>query len=176
MTSNMGIDDLETVKYEVLHVDHDEEDNYIKLLIKASKSFVETYLNQSLSEFGNNYPFEIDVARMQLINQWYEDRVIMSPRSNVKEMAYAFSDLLDPHRHWNIAFLGGPSGTNIDGEKSFSDLYGEYQNKLALFYKSEIVDTYSTITGDDKRENAPDTRFVAPENEVDYNQRKGRDS
>ena len=45
-----------------------------------------------------------------------------------------------------------------------------------MFYKSEIVDTYSAITGDEERTNAPDTRFVAPIDEVDYNQRKGRDS
>lgn len=175
MTSELGIDDLEVVKYEVLHVDHDEEDTYIKQLIIASKSFVETYLNQKLSEFGETYPAEIDIARMQLINQWYEDRVIMSPRSNVKEMAYAFSDLLDPHRHWNIVFLGSPINTSGD-ENSFENLYSKYQRDLAMFYKSEIVDTYSAITGDEERTNAPDTRFVAPIDEVDYNQRKGRDS
>lgn len=176
MTSELGIDDLEVVKYEVLHVDHDEEDNYIKMLIKASKSFVETYLNQKLSEFGESYPAEFDVARMQLINQWYEDRVIMSPRSNVKEMAYAFSDLLDPHRHWNIAFLGGPEGTFTGSEEEFSQLYGEYQSKLATFYKANVIDTYTSVTGDEERENAPNTMFKAPIDEVDYNQKKGRDT
>lgn len=154
------------VKNEYLKVDHDAEDNFIKLMIKASKSFVETYLNTKFTEFGDEYPSEFDIARLQLIGQWYEDRVIMSPRSNVQEMAYVFSDLLDPHRHWQIGFVG-------DGSEAITGLYYDYQKDLHRFYRSEVVDTWTAIKGEDVPPES--TTFYAPLDEVDYNQRWRRD-
>lgn len=154
------------VKNEYLKVDHDAEDNFIKLMIKASKSFVETYLNTKFTEFGDEYPSEFDIARLQLIGQWYEDRVIMSPRSNVQEMAYVFSDLLDPHRHWQIGFAG-------DGSEAITGLYYDYQRDLHRFYRSEVVDTWTAIKGEDVPPKS--TTFYAPLDAVDYNQRWRRD-
>lgn len=154
------------VKNEYLKVDHDAEDNFIKLMIKASKSFVETYLNTKFTEFGDEYPSEFDIARLQLIGQWYEDRVIMSPRSNVQEMAYVFSDLLDPHRHWQIGFVG-------DGSEAITGLYYDYQKDLHRFYRSEVVDTWTAIKGEDVPPES--TTFYAPLDEVDYNQKWRRD-
>ena len=158
--------DFEMVKNEYLKVDHDAEDNFIKLMIKASKSLVETYLNTKFTEFGDEYPSEFDIARLQLIGQWYEDRVIMSPRSNVQEMAYVFSDLLDPHRYWQIGFTG-------DGSEAITGLYYDYQKDLHRFYRSEVVDTWTAIKGEDVPPES--TTFYAPLDEVDYNQRWRRD-
>lgn len=152
------------VKYEFLKIDHDEEDNFIKLLIKASESFVESYLNTKFTDYEGDYPAEFDLARLQLIGQWYEDRVIMSPRSNVKEMSYVFSGLLDPHRNWQLGAIGSES---VEG------MYYNYNKELARFYRSEVVDTHTSIKG---YETPPEsTTFYAPIDEVDYNQRWKRD-
>lgn len=161
---------LDMVKNEYLKVDHDAEDMYINLLIKASKSFVETYLNLKIDDFGEDYPSEFDIARLQLIGQWYEDRVIMSPRSNVHEMRYVFADLLDPHRNWQIAFVEhGGRGNEVDGYK----LYDEYQKELSRFYLANVVDTHTAIKGN--KTPPESTAFYAPKDSVDYNQRWRRD-
>lgn len=152
------------VKYEFLKIDHDEEDNFIKLLIKASRSFVENYLNAKFTDYGEDYPAEFDLARLQLIGQWYEDRVIMSPRSNVKEMAYVFSGLLDPHRNWQLGAIGSET---VEG------MYYNYNQELARFYRSEVVDTHTSVKGHEKPPES--TTFYAQIGEVDYNQRWKRD-
>ena len=46
-----------------------EEDRFIKQMIRASKSFVETYLNRKLSDFEGGYPEEFDLARLNLMAQ-----------------------------------------------------------------------------------------------------------
>jgi len=153
------------VKNEFLKVDHDEEDNYINLLITASKSFTESYLNSKFESYGDPYPAEFDLARLQLIGQWYEDRTIMSPRSNVKEMSYVFQGLLDPHRNWQIAFTG------ID-ESNFENMYYGYNRELARFYRSEVVDTWTSVKGEDTPPES--TTFFAPIDSVDYNQKLKR--
>ena len=75
-----------------------EEDRFIKQMIRASKSFVETYLNRKLSDFEGGYPKKVWFSYINLMAQWYDSWTIMTPRSNVKEMNYTFKDLLDPHR------------------------------------------------------------------------------
>ena len=96
----------------------------------------------------------------------YDTRTIMTPRSNVKEMDYVFSGLLDPHRYWQFGFIGGISVNNG------SDLDNIFYDKgTGRFYRAEIVDTYTALTGDTDLSNSPDTTFYAPKDSVDYNQR-----
>ena len=53
-----------------------------------------------------------------------------------------------------------------------SDLDGIYYDKrLNRFYRAEIVDTYTALTGDSDASHAPDTTFYAPKDSIDYNQR-----
>lgn len=169
MTDNL---DLNYVK-NYLRVDYDEdlEDKFIQMCIDASRSFVQTYMNRSLSDFSQDgsYPAEIDIARLNLISQWYDTRTIMSPRSNVQELQYVFAGLLDPHRYWNVAFVGGMQQTN-GGD--ISNIF--YDKKLNRFYRAEQVDTYTALTGDNENGVAPDTTFYKPVDEVDYNQRNKR--
>lgn len=161
--------DLEYAKnYLKVDFDDPQEDLFIETLILASKSFVETYLNRRLTDFNEDgtYPEEINVARLNLMSQWYDTRAIMTPRSNVKELEYVFAGLLDPHRYWQFGFIGGIStsfGSDLD------NIF--YDKDLKRFYRAEIVDTYTSLTGDTNLNSAPDTTFYAPKDSVDYNQR-----
>lgn len=165
--------DLDFMK-NYLRVDHDEDDSFIMLMLEASKSFVETYLNRKLNTFTEgkeeNYPAEIDIARLNLMSQWYDTRTIMTPRSNVSELEYVFKGLLDPHRYWQISFAGG--------QELYNSYYGLdnifYDKKLNRFYHAEIVDTYTALTGDYDLSHAPNTSFAAEVDSVDYNQRGKR--
>lgn len=161
--------DLDYAKnYLKVDFDDKQEDLFIQSLIFASKSFVETYLNRKLEDFNEDgsYPGELDLARLNLMSMWYDTRTIMTPRSNVKEMEYVFSGLLDPHRYWQFGFIGGISlGAGGDLDNIF------YDKEIGRFYRAEIVDTYTALTGDTDLSNAPDTTFFAPKDSVDYNQR-----
>lgn len=152
-----------------LRVDHDEDDGFIELMIDASRSFVETYLNRKLDNFDGytdrNYPKEIDIARLNVMSQWYDTRTIMSPRSNVSELEYVFKGLLDPHRYWQISFVGGHEVAN--SYYGLDNIY--YDSKTNRFYHAEIVDTYTALTGDSDLSNVPSTSFYADPNTVDYN-------
>lgn len=168
MTDSLELDYVKNY----LRVDYDEEqeDKFIQMCITASRSFVETYMNRSLSDFNedSSYPAEIDIARLNVISQWYDTRTIMSPRSNVKEMEYVFAGLLDPHRYWNFAFIDGMQ------ESGLGDLSNIFYDKSAnRFYRAQQVDTYTALTGEDNT-NVPNTGFYKPVNEVDYNQRGNR--
>ncbi len=160
--------DLEYVK-NYLRIDYDEklEDRFVQMCITASKSFVETYMNRSLNDFEGGYPAEIDIARLNLISQWYDVRTIMTPRSNVQELEYVFAGLLDPHRYWNFAFIDGMQAT---GEGDISSIF--YDSNNNRFYRAANVDTYTALTGNEDKE--PNTTFYKPVNEVDYNQRGRR--
>ena len=63
MTDSLELDYVKNY----LRVDYDEEqeDKFIQMCITASRSFVETYMNRSLSDFNEDgsYPAEIDIAR-----------------------------------------------------------------------------------------------------------------
>lgn len=165
---NIGIDLDYAKNYLKVDFDDPQEDKFIQSLIYASKSFVETYLNRGLDSFNEDgsYPGEIDIARLNLMSQWYDSRTIMSPRSNVQELKYVFEGLLDPHRYWQFGFIDGMSTDPL------SDLDGIYYDKrLNRFYRAEIVDTYTALTGDSDTSHAPDTTFYAPKDSIDYNQR-----
>lgn len=150
-----------------------EEDRFIKQMIRASKSFVETYLNRKFSDFEGGYPEEFDLARLNLMAQWYDSRTIMTPRSNVKEMNYTFKDLLDPHRFIKIGAVGRNTGRlSVSTGGDTSNIL--YDKELGLFYRSEIIDTYTSVTGDEDLSNAKSTSFVAPIDSVDYNQKEKR--
>lgn len=133
--------DLDYAKnYLKVDFDDPQEDLFIQSLIFASKSFVETYLNRKLDDFNEDgsYPGEIDLARLNLMSQWYDTRTIMTPRSNVKEMDYVFSGLLDPHRYWQFGFIGGIS---VNNGSDLDNIF--YDKDTGRFYRAEIVDTYT---------------------------------
>ena len=153
---------LEMVK-NFLRVDHDEDDAFIQLMIRASKSFVETFLNQPLTNFGETYPEEIDIARLQLMSQWYDVRAIMSPRSNVKELAFVFTDLLEPHRNWQVGAIGNPLIS--DGLSTLDSIY--FDKNTGLFYRAEVVDTHTALYGDDS---APQSTLYTDTLDNGYNQ------
>ena len=106
-----------------LRVDHDADDNIINLLIKASESFVESYLNRSLDEWLDGYPEEFDVAMLYIIQQWYDQKAITTfSKSEEKGLGFAFSLILDRHRFKKFTFLSAPN-FNAD-DLTFSYLYG----------------------------------------------------
>lgn len=157
-----------------LRIDYDEEqeDRFVEMCINASRSFVQTYMNRSLSDFSEdgNYPAEIDIARLNIISQWYDTRTIMTPRSNVQELEYVFAGLLDPHRYWNFAFIDGME-VEINHEGELSNIF--YDKASNRFYRAQQVDTYTALTGQEGG-NEPNTTFYKPVSEVDYNQRNKR--
>lgn len=150
-----------------------EEDRFIQQMILASKSFVETYLNRKFSDFEGGYPDEFDIARLNLISQWYDTRAIITPRSNVKELDFVFSGLLNPHRFIKLGFVGKNNGRlGSSGNDGLNGMY--YDESTGLFYRANIVDTYTSVTGDDDLSHAPNTSFTAPIDSVDYNQKEKR--
>lgn len=97
-----------------LRVEHDADDAVIDLLIKASKSFVESYLNKKLDDFEEGYPDEFDVAMLYIVQQWYDQKAITTFKSSEENgLGFAFSLILDRYRIKQFAFLGYP---NLDPE------------------------------------------------------------
>lgn len=149
-----------------------EEDRFIKQMIRASKSFVETYLNRKFSDFEGGYPEEFDIARLNLMGQWYDTRTIMTPRSNVKELDFVFSGLLNPHRFLKLGAVGKNTGRLSSSGGGLENIH--FDKELGIFYRSDIIDTYTSTTGDTDLSNAKSTAFVAPIDSVDYNQKEQR--
>lgn len=100
--------DMTTVKT-FLRVEHDADDAVIQLLLTASKSFVESYLNRELEDFEGGYPDEFDVAMLYIIQQWYDQKAITTfSAQEGRGLGFAFSLILDRHRFKQFAFLGYP--------------------------------------------------------------------
>ena len=84
-----------------LKVDFKEDDEFIELLIEASKQYVETELGFSLYDFGSKKPKQIDLAMLLLIAYWYEERSAMAVVKNQslsKEVKYGVSSILNPFK------------------------------------------------------------------------------
>lgn len=130
--------DMKTVKI-FLRVEHDADDPIIQLLIKASKSFVESYLNRNLDDFEGSYPEEFDVAMLYIIQQWYDQRAITTfNASEEKGLGFAFSLILDRHRFKQFAFLGNPK---VDSTGMFS--YAFNSDYLSF----DMIDTEQALNG-----------------------------
>ena len=93
------IKDIKIIK-NYLRVDHDDDDEFIFLLMPAAKTFIENYLNRKLDDF-DELPEEFNIAFLNIISHWYEKRE-MQPERSGKELNYLFSDLLDSHRIFQV--------------------------------------------------------------------------
>lgn len=96
--------DLEFVK-RYLRVEHIEDDVLIGMMLTASKSFIQSYLNRKfvdMQALGEEIPDEFTIPCLALIAHWYEKRQI-TPDGAAQEILYTFSGILDMHR----IFIGG---------------------------------------------------------------------
>ncbi|PGN97332.1 DNA-packaging protein [Bacillus cereus] len=84
-----------------LRVDHTDDDQLIELIIVASKSFIQSYLNKKFTEF-DELPEELTIPCLALASHWYERREIQTNKS-ANEVLYTFAGILDMHR----VFVGG---------------------------------------------------------------------
>ncbi|MCU4842307.1 head-tail connector protein [Bacillus cereus] len=92
--------DLEVTK-NYLRVEHEDDDQLIELILSASKSYLQSYLNQKFSEF-EELPDELTIPCLALASHWYERREIQTDK-RANEVLYTFSGILDMHR----IFIGG---------------------------------------------------------------------
>lgn len=109
-------------------IEHDADDEIIELLVAASKSFVESYLNRSLDEWEDGYPKEFDVAMLYVVQQWYDQKAITTfSKSEENGLGFAFSLILDRHRFRQFSLLGFPKLTT-NGDWSY-----EVQTSEAIY-------------------------------------------
>ncbi|WP_028390551.1 head-tail connector protein [Bacillus cihuensis] len=93
--------DLDFVK-RYLRIEHSEDDMLLEMMITASKSFIQNYLNQTFEEMGE-VPAELTIPALAIIAHWYEKREVQVNDRVVKEILYSFSGILDMFR----IFKGG---------------------------------------------------------------------
>lgn len=133
---------LETVK-NWIRIEHEEDDGILELLIEASHSFIESYLNRSLDSFEGGYPKEIDVAKLYVVQQWYDQAAITSFTKGEKAgLDFAFSMLLDRHRFKKFAFAGYPKLDTENYEFGYS-----VNTTGSIDIDSDQVDTYKALKG-----------------------------
>lgn len=114
-----------------LRVEHDADDAIIQILIPASKSFAESYLNRSLDDFEGGYPEEFDVAMLYVVQQWYDQKAITTfSKSEENGLGFAFSLILDRHRFRQFTFLGYPKLNADNMEFSY-----EVTSSDAVYFK-----------------------------------------
>lgn len=114
-------------------VDHDADDEIFALLVSASKSFVESYLNRKLDDWEEGYPEEFDVAMLYIVQQWYDQKAITTfSKSEEKGLGFAFSLSLDRHRFKQFTFLGYPKLNAETMEFSY-----EVQESDAVYFDNE---------------------------------------
>ncbi len=117
--------DMETVKT-FLRVEHDADDAIITLLLTASSSFVESYLNRKLEDFEGGYPEEFDVAMLYIIQQWYDQKAITTfSAQEGRGLGFAFSLILDRHRFKQFTVLGYPKLDVVTGTFDYGNEGGE---------------------------------------------------
>lgn len=95
--------DLALVK-DYLRIDHGDDDTMLKMMLAASQSYIQNYLNRKFSDYelnGEEIPDEFTIACLALVAHWYEKREIQSKDATQRELSYIFSGLLDLHRNWN---------------------------------------------------------------------------
>lgn len=96
--------DLKLMKtYMRIDFDDAENDMFLNIIIKAAKSFVQSYLNWKFDDAGEDIPLEITIAVMAISEHWYKNRGILSEEKSVREVPYVFSGILDMHRNWNAS-------------------------------------------------------------------------
>lgn len=133
--------EFDTVK-SFLRIDHDADDKLIHLFMNASKSFVESYLNRQLSDFGDSYPEEFDIAMLYIIQQWYDQRAITSFTKGEKDgLDLVFSTILDKHRYRKFTFLGYP----VLNERTLSFSYN-YSKSDIITVNEALIEQVDTIT------------------------------
>lgn len=122
--------DIETAKT-WCRVEHDADDPIFELLVIASKSFVESYLNRKFEDFEGGYPKEFDVAMLYVVQQWYDQKAITTfSKSEENGLGFAFSLILDRHRFKKFTFLGYPKLDKETMEFSY-----EVQESDAVYFK-----------------------------------------
>lgn len=81
----------------------EENDMFLNIIIKAAKSFVQSYLNWNFVDAGENIPLEITLAVMAIAEHWYKNRGVLNEEKSMREIPYVFSGILDMHRSWNAS-------------------------------------------------------------------------
>lgn len=89
--------DLEFVK-NYLKVDFDEDDVLISTFILGGKSYIESFLNRKIADFGTEVPQEFTIALLGIVAHWYDERKMDGADS---EQMHMFTNILTPYRYWN---------------------------------------------------------------------------
>lgn len=86
-----------------LRIDFDdpENDNFIKTILVAAKSMVQTYLGWKFDSV-TEVPQEITIAILAISEHWYKHRGILSEDATNAELPFVFSGILDMHRNWQV--------------------------------------------------------------------------
>lgn len=86
-----------------LRIDFDdpENDNFIKTILVAAKSMVQTYLGWNFVD-RTDVPQELTIAILAIGEHWYKHRGILSEDATSSELPFVFTGILDMHRNWHI--------------------------------------------------------------------------
>lgn len=88
--NEIGIVDVK--KY--LHVDYDDDDSLITILMSSASSYIET-ATKTKTENWDEIPSELTQVYLYLISLWYEQRVPVGKITN--EINLTVSMLINPH-------------------------------------------------------------------------------
>lgn len=92
--------DIQMVK-DYLRIDHDDDDEFLNIILVSSRSYIQAYLNIKFEEFEET-PDEFTIACLALCSHWYENRQVQqeSNGKGLKELNYIFAGILDIYRNW----------------------------------------------------------------------------
>lgn len=93
--------DIQMVK-DYLRIDHDDDDEFLNIILVSARSYIQSYLNLKFDDF-EEIPDEFTIACLAICAHWYENRQVQqeSNGKGLKELSYIFSGILDIYRNWN---------------------------------------------------------------------------
>lgn len=85
-----------------LRIDHDDDDEFLNVILVSARSYIQSYLNLRFDDF-EEIPDEFTIACLAICAHWYENRQVQqeSNGKGLKELSYIFSGILDIYRNWN---------------------------------------------------------------------------
>lgn len=91
---------LDTAK-NFLKVDYNDDDELIEMMITASQSHIQTYLNRKFDDF-ETLPDEFTIVCLGLVNAYYDNRSVL-PTDKAKEtINLIYGAILEPYRERTI--------------------------------------------------------------------------
>ena len=92
--------DIQMVK-DYLRIDHDDDDEFLNIILVSARSYIQSYLNLKFDDF-EEIPDEFTIACLAICAHWHENRQVQqeSNGKGLKELSYIFSGILDIYRNW----------------------------------------------------------------------------